>query len=99
MRIEAELERTRGLLWSMVETSCFTQSEIAIRCGWSDSRLSRLIKGGSSIRIEDLLRVLAAIQISPGDFFYALYGKSTLGKSALFRHVSQPNDLPKPDRS
>ncbi len=74
MRVDAEQERTRKLLRTLVEGSLFTQSEVAGRCGWSDSRLSRLVHGPNLIRVTDLLKVLAAIHVPSRDFFYRLYG-------------------------
>ena len=86
MGVDAELERTRDLLRTLIETSYLTQREIAVRCGWSDSRICRLVQGQTSIRIEDLLTVLAAIRIGPYDFFYTLYGRPGLS--------SKPPDPP-----
>jgi hypothetical protein len=71
---DPELERARKLLRQLVERSLFTKVEVAERCGWSNSRLSRLIGGPTALRIRDLLAVLGAIHVQPGDYFYRLYG-------------------------
>lgn len=71
---DPEVERTRKLLSKYVERSLLTQREVAQRCGWSDSRLSRLIGGPTGLRFRDLLSVLTAIHVRPRDFFFRLYG-------------------------
>jgi len=71
---DPEVERVRKLLCNYVERSLFTQSEVAERCGWSDSRLSRLISGPTGLRFRDLFSVLTAIHVRPRDFFFRLYG-------------------------
>lgn len=71
---EPEIARARKLLSKYVERSLLTQGEVAQRCGWSDSRLSRLIGGPTGLRVRDVLSLLAAIHVQPRDFFFRLYG-------------------------
>ena len=72
--VRDETERTRKQLQVLLAGSPFTQREVARRCGWSESRLSRLVNGPTLPRVADLLTVLGAIHVTPRDFFHRLYG-------------------------
>ncbi len=71
--VELELGRTVELLQTLFDDSRLTQGEIADRCGWDDSRVSRLLSGGYGIRYFDLFTVLEALRVGRRDFFYRLY--------------------------
>ncbi len=80
--IASELLRARGTLREVIRSSPLTQSEIQARLGWGRTYITQLLNGQKSLRLEQLLRILAALGIAPGEFFRSLYGQGGLPPAA-----------------
>ncbi len=80
--IASELLRARGTLREVIRNSPLTQSEIQARLGWGRTYITQLLNGQKSLRLEQLLRILAALGVAPGEFFRSLYGQGGLPPAA-----------------
>ncbi len=80
--IASELLRARGTLREVIRSSPLTQSEIQARLGWGRTYITQLLNGQKSLRLEQLLRILAALGVAPGEFFRSLYEQAGLPPAA-----------------
>jgi hypothetical protein len=74
----SELEARRkaathvGRLEKLIARSGLSDGEIEGALGWPASRLKRTLARRSSIRVEDIVAILLAIDVEPGTFFTSL---------------------------
>jgi transcriptional regulator with XRE-family HTH domain len=73
MIVEKEIDRILTLLRNKIREQNFTQLEVQDALGWGRSYISQLLTKQKSLRVEQVLRVLAVIGISPVQFFAELY--------------------------
>jgi transcriptional regulator with XRE-family HTH domain len=66
---EDEVQRVRDLLAAAVRLQALPLAELARRVGMGRGQLARLLNGQTEIRLSQLMRVLAAIDLPPGTFF------------------------------
>jgi|HubBroStandDraft_3_1064219.scaffolds.fasta_scaffold01386_3 transcriptional regulator with XRE-family HTH domain len=90
-----EVQRVRGLLAAAVRLQALPLSELALRVGMGRGQLARLLNGRTEIRLSQLLRVLAAIDLPPGTFFRQAFPDESLPARDP-RAETQPDDPPAP---
>lgn len=67
-------QRIRRLLEFLIHQTGKTVSQVEAQLGWTSGRLSQPLQGVGSLTLEDVLAVLPAIGLTPGEFFLSLYG-------------------------
>ncbi len=73
MMVEKEIDRILTLLRNKIREQNFTQLEVQDALGWGRSYISQLLTKQKSLRVEQVLQILAVIGIGPVQFFAELY--------------------------
>ncbi|MEM6455591.1 MAG: helix-turn-helix transcriptional regulator [Acidobacteriota bacterium] len=71
--MDKELERTLTLLRNKIRERGYTQLGVQESLGWGRSYISQLLTRQKSLRMEQILLILDAIDVAPADFFRELY--------------------------
>ena len=72
--VEQRLERILEHLRSVMRQRKFSQVAVQKTLGWKGSYISQLFNRTKSLRVEQLLQILAVIGYCPLDFFDEVYG-------------------------
>jgi hypothetical protein len=67
-------QRIRRLLEFLIHQNGKTIAQVEAQLGWPAGRLSQPLQGVGSLALEDVLAVLPAVGLTPGEFFLSLYG-------------------------
>lgn len=67
-----QISRLLRLLQHKIRRADVSQADLARRLGCSPSGLSTVLRGRRRVRVKQVLEILAAIDVSPGDFFAEL---------------------------
>lgn len=73
-KIDREIDRYLALLRSKILDQGFSQLSVQNEIGWGRSYISQLLTKQKSLRVEQVLQILAVIGVEPGAFFSELYG-------------------------
>ncbi len=72
-QVDRELDRYVTLLRNKIRQQGFTQMEVQDALGWGRSYISQIVTQQKKLRMDQVLRILRVIGVSPGDFFGELY--------------------------
>lgn len=71
--VESILETTLSLLRTKIREKGFTQVAVQDALGWKGSYISQLFNRTKSLRVEQLLQMLAVIEVDPIAFLFEVY--------------------------
>ncbi|MEE8526618.1 MAG: helix-turn-helix transcriptional regulator [Thermoanaerobaculia bacterium] len=71
--IERDIERVLTLLRNKIRERSLTQLQVQDALGWGRSYISQLLTKQKSLRVEQVLKILQVIKVSPTEFFGELF--------------------------
>ena len=73
INVDPEVDRILMLLRLKIKDRGFTQVEIQEALNWKGSYVSQLLSRNKSLRVEQVLQILAVIGVEPFDFFCTVF--------------------------
>ena len=89
--VEKEVDRILSLLRKKISERGFTQLEVQAKLDWGRSYLSQLFTKQKTLRVEQVLLILEAIDVPFNEFYAELYGFPLPG---LKRRSGHPDPVP-----
>ena len=69
INVDPEVDRILMLLRLKIKNHGFTQIQVQEALNWKGSYVSQLLSRNKSLRVEQVLQILAVIGVEPFDFF------------------------------
>lgn len=76
---DRDIDRALLLLRNKIRERGFTQLEVQESLSWGRSYISQLLTKQKSLRLEQLLKILAVLEVEPSEFFSELFPGSRHG--------------------
>jgi len=71
--VERDIERVLTLLRNKIRERGLTQLQVQNALGWGRSYISQLLTKQKSLRVEQVLKILEVIKVTPSEFFGELF--------------------------
>lgn len=91
---EQEARRIARQLSQLIRAQGRSQRSIEEELGLGSAVLSKMLNGTIRLQVSHVLMILAALEISPGQFFRALYPKEERDHPALAKLREEPAEVP-----
>ena len=89
---EVHLEKIVNLLRSKMKEGGFTQVAVQKELGWKSSYISQIFSSTKSLRVDQMLQILAVIGLDPADFFREIFEPSSQDLETRRQLIRQVRD-------
>ena len=92
INVDPEVDRILMQLRLKMKNHGFTQIQVQEALNWKGSYVSQLLSRNKSLRVEQVLQILAVIGVEPFDFFFNVFrqpGQEVPGKQIVPPKINQ----------